>query len=67
HVLKEIKVPTLFTCGHFDLVTPESTASYAKQVDGAEIVIFEGIAHLTVNEDPKHYVEVIRKFLNKTE
>jgi len=67
YILKEIEIPTLFTCGRFDLVTPESTASYAKQVDGAEIVIFEGIAHLTVNEDPEHYVEVIREFLNKNE
>lgn len=67
HVLKEIKVPTLFTCGRFDLTTPESTASYAEQVDGAEFVVFEEIAHMTINEDPENYVGVIREFLNKSE
>lgn len=67
HVLEEIKVPTLFTCGRFDLTTPESTAGYAEQVDGAEFVVFEKVAHMTMNEDPENFVEVIREFLNKSD
>lgn len=67
YILTDINVPTLFTCGQFDLTTPESTARYAKQVKGAEFVIFEDIAHMTMNEDPKNYVKVIREFLSRNE
>ena len=67
YILTDINVPTLFTCGQFDLTSPESTASYAEQVKGAEFVIFEDVAHMTINEDPDNYVEVIREFLRKNE
>lgn len=66
-VLKEIKVPTLFTCGRYDLNTPESTGGYAKQIKDAEFVVFEKSAHMTMNEEPDTYVKVIRDFLNKNE
>ena len=66
-VLKEIKVPTLFTCGRYDLITPESTGGYAKQIKGAEFVVFEKSAHMTMNEEPDTYVKIIRNFLNKSE
>ena len=66
-VLKEIKVPTLFTCGRYDVITPESTGEYAKQIKGAEFVVFEKSAHMTMNEDPDTFIKVIRNFLNKYE
>jgi proline iminopeptidase len=66
-VLKEIKVPTLFTCGRYDVITPESTGGYAKQIKGAEFVVFEKSAHMTMNEEPDTFIKVIRNFLNKSE
>jgi proline iminopeptidase len=66
-ILKEINVPTLFTCGRYDLTTPERTKEYAEQVEGAELVVFENSAHMTMNEEPELYTNVIRKFLNKNE
>ncbi len=66
-VLQEIRVPTLFTCGRYDLNTPQITEAYAKQVRGAEFFVFEKSAHMTMNEEPDIYVKVIRNFLNKSE
>ena len=66
-VLKDIKVPSLFTCGRYDLSSPQSTAGYAKQVQGAEFVVFEKSAHMTMNEEPDTFIKVIRNFLNKSE
>jgi proline iminopeptidase len=66
-VLQEIKVPTLFTCGRYDLITPETTEGYSSQIKGAQFVIFEKSAHMTMNEEPDTYVKIIRDFLNKNE
>lgn len=65
-VLREINVPTLFTCGRYDLITPESTEGYARQIKGAEFVVFEKSAHMTMNEEPDTSIKVIRNFLNKS-
>jgi proline iminopeptidase len=65
--LIKIKVPTLFTCGRYDVITPESTAGYSEKVKGSELVVFENSAHMTMNEEPERYVKVIREFLNKIE
>ena len=63
----KIKVPTLFTCGRHDLITPETTASYSEKVKGSDLVVFENSAHMTMNEEPENYVNAIRNFLNKIE
>ena len=66
-ILKNLDVPTLFTCGRFDLTTPKSTAGYADQVKGSEFLIFENSAHTTMNEEPDCFVKAIRDFLSKNE
>jgi proline iminopeptidase len=66
-LLKNIEMPTLFTCGRYDVITPETTGGYAKQVKGAEFVVFEKSAHMPMNEEPDSYAKVIRTFLNKNE
>ena len=65
--LKEIKVPTLFTCGRFDEATPESTTWYQSLLPGSEIAIFEHSAHMTHLEEPDRYIRVVRDFLNRAE
>lgn len=65
--LGEIALPTLFTAGRHDEATPEATAWYAGLVPGAETVIFEHSAHMTMNEEPDRYLEVIRDFLRRVE
>ncbi len=66
-ILKEIKVPTLFTCGRYDFTTPETTKWYADQVKNSEFVVFEKSAHMTMNEEPEAYIKVIKQFLDKNE
>ncbi|WP_292375821.1 proline iminopeptidase-family hydrolase [Methanosarcina sp. UBA411] len=66
-LLKEISVPTLFTCGCYDEATPSSTAYYHSMLPGSEIVIFEGASHEHHLEKIGEYLEVVRNFINKIE
>jgi proline iminopeptidase len=65
--LRKITVPTLFTCGEFDEATPGTTAWYATKVKNAELKIIKDAAHMTMNEQPKEYVKVVRTFLAANE
>jgi len=65
--LKEIGVPTLFTCGRYDEATPESTAWYQSLVPKSKLVVFENSAHMTMLEERDRYIETIRKFLKEVE
>ena len=67
NILKEIKLPTLFTCGRYDFATPETTKRYARLVKNSEFVVFANSAHMTINEEPEAYVKVISDFLEKHE
>lgn len=66
-LLKEISVPTLFTCGRYDEATPSSTAYYHSMLPSSEIVIFEGASHEHHLEKIGEYLEVVRNFINKIE
>jgi proline iminopeptidase len=63
--LKNIKIPTLFTCGRFDEATPESTKEYNRSMPGSEVVIFEGASHMHHIEKPVLYLDIVRSFLLK--
>ena len=65
--LKEIKVPTLFTCGEFDEALPSTTRYYASLVPGAKVAVFKGAGHCHLFEQPAEYVSVLRAFLGKAE
>ena len=65
--LKEIKAPTLFTCGRYDEATPESTAWYHSLLPGSEIAILEHSAHMTHLEETERYIGIVRNFLDRAE
>ena len=65
--LKEIKIPTLFSCGRFDEATPKTTAYYHKLVSDSELVIYENSAHMPQWEETDLYVDTVRNFLSKSE
>lgn len=65
--LKEIKVPTLFTCGRHDEATPETTEYYSKSLPGSSLKIFENAAHSHHLEKPEEYIQAINEFLTNTE
>ncbi len=65
--LKEITVPTLFTCGQYDEATPSTTSYYHSMLPGSEIVIFEGASHEHHLEKTDECLKVVRNFIDKTE
>lgn len=65
--LREITIPTLFTAGRYDEATPGTTRYYQSLVPGSQIEIFEHSAHMTMQDEPERYVEVLRAFLRKVE
>lgn len=65
--LGEIAVPTLFTAGRFDTETPATTRFYQSLVPGSELVIMENSGHLTMQDEPEHYIQVLRDFLRRVE
>ncbi len=65
--LKEITVPTLFTCGRCGEATPETTAWFQSLLPKSRLVVFEISAHMTMFEEPDRYIGTIRQFLNEVE
>lgn len=62
--LKEITIPTLYTCGRFDEATPESTNYFSSLTPGAKFHVFENSAHMPYLEETDEYVKVIKQFLH---
>ncbi len=65
--LKDIIVPTLFTCGRYDEATPSSTALYHDQLPGSEMVILEDASHEHHIEKTEIYLKIVRDFLSRVE
>jgi pimeloyl-ACP methyl ester carboxylesterase len=61
-VLPKIYAPTLVLCGEFDQVTPPNEAEeLAKAVPGARFEIVRGAGHLSNQEQPKRFNELLRR------
>jgi proline iminopeptidase len=60
--LKQIHVPTLFTCGRYDEATPETVKMHADQVSGSRFVVFEKSAHCVQVEEPEAFLALLREF-----
>jgi len=65
--LKEITVPTLFTAGEYDEVRPETVRLYQSLVPGSRLAVIENAAHLTMQDEPERYLQVLREFLHTVE
>jgi proline-specific peptidase len=65
--LKEISIPTLFTCGQYDEATPDTTTYYHTMLPGSEIAVLEGASHEHHIERPEHYMQAVRSFLHLAE
>ncbi len=61
--LREIELPTLFTCGRYDEASPETAAYYQSLVPGAQLAIFEKSSHVHHLEESEAYLQVVRDFL----
>lgn len=65
--LRALTLPVLFTAGRYDEATPATTEYYRGLVPGARLKILEKSAHLTMQDEPDVYVQVVREFLNEVE
>ncbi len=65
--LGTIELPMLFACGRYDEATPETTAWYHRLLPRSELAIFEQSAHMPHLEEPEHYLQTIRNFLQRIE
>ncbi len=63
--LGELGMPTLFTAGRFDEVTPLVARSMHEKVPGSELEIFEESSHTAFWEERERYHGVLRRFLDR--
>ena len=62
--LKEMNVPTLIMHGKQDILVPPSNGDLlAAKIPNAEIVHFDGNAHMIHEEEPDKFNEILLKFL----
>lgn len=62
--LRKISVPTLVTCGRFDVVPRSVAAEIHKGIKGSKLVVFENSAHVPMWEERAKYVDKLRNFLD---
>ena len=65
--LRDLKLPVLFTTGRYDEATPETVAYYDSLTPDSRLVILENSAHITMQDEPERYVDVVREFLAEIE
>jgi proline-specific peptidase len=65
--LGELDLPALVTSGRYDEMTPAVVQPLVEGIRGAEHVVFEESAHLTIAEEPDRYREVVESFLSRVE
>jgi proline iminopeptidase len=65
--LGELALPALFTAGRYDEAVPGTVAFYQLQVRGSRLAILDQSAHLTMQDEPARYVEIVRQFLRDVE
>ena len=63
HELSLINVPTLITCGRYDVAKPETMQMVSEEIAGAKLEIFEQSSHFPNLEEQKKYIEVLLNFL----
>jgi proline-specific peptidase len=65
--LAEIAVPTLVTCGRFDLTTPSCAETLHRGIRGSELAVFENSAHMAHLEESDRYLQVLSDFLGRVQ
>lgn len=64
HRIKELRLPTLVLWGGRDrLIPPEHAHTFARDIAGSELTIFDGLGHLPQEEDPQRTVAAAKTFL----
>jgi proline iminopeptidase len=66
-LLPKITIPTLFTVGEFDEISPDIVKEYAGKVKNSQITVFPGSSHMTPWDARDQSVSVLREFLNSVD
>jgi pimeloyl-ACP methyl ester carboxylesterase len=65
--LKTLALPTLILWGGSDRLIPPATAQqFARDIRGAQVVVFDGLGHVPHEEDAARTVQAVVAFLEKT-
>lgn len=62
--LREITVPTPFTCGSYDEAKPAATANNPVELSGSQLAVFEDASHHLEKEEV--FLITVRIFLHGT-
>lgn len=65
--LRNIDIPILFTTGRYDEATPATVEYYHGLAPNSRMVILENSAHVTMQDEPERYVQVVREFLREVD
>ncbi len=64
--LAAIRVPTLVIAGALDMSAPPAMSEVlAREITGAERVVFEGVAHISAVESPRLFEQAVEGFLRR--
>lgn len=67
-VLKTVDVPTLVLWGAKDRwIPPAHAAEFAQRIPGARSIMYDGLGHIPMEEDPQRVLADLRAFLAKEE
>jgi proline iminopeptidase len=66
-VLRDLRMPVLFTVGRHDEATPATVERFARDVPNARIRVFERSAHMAMVTERATYVEAVSEFLRVAE
>ena len=66
-LLQGITIPTLFTVGEFDEISPDLVKEYAGMVRNSQYTVFEGSSHMTPWDARDESVSILREFLNSVD
>jgi proline-specific peptidase len=65
--LGQIKIPTLVTCGRFDICTPAQARLIHEAIRSSEWVVFEESSHYPHGEETDRFLAVLHNFMTRAE
>jgi len=67
HVLPELKMPVLYTCGEYDEAAPVGLRRYRDATPDSEMLVLPGASHMHHLERPDEFFNAVRKNIHKAE
>jgi len=65
--LKQIQVPTFYTCGEFDECTPAASRFFSSLTPGSQVTVIPNASHTAFLEKPEEYRATVKAFFSRVE